>query len=770
MVGLRLRLLSIAMAAVFSASPCFADSSPEPPDVSMRRAALRQLAELDARSWSSPDWRSAVLFVGISAAHEATGDSLYLDALARWERETRLTPVRSVGRSADALCAGQALHYLWSVTGDSDVLARARSTADSLMIPDSLEGEFGWADALFMGAPTYSMLGSATGDHRYIDAADAEWWRTTALLYDESDSLFYRDETFRGDGLRSGPRTSGGEGIFWARANGWVLAGLARVLEASPRDDPSRDRYERLFLALSERIVALQGQDGLWRPNLLAPDEPPGPDSSASALFCFGLAWGLRTGRLEGDRIERAVAGSWLGLTACMDSRGTLGWVQPVGKDPQPATRSSTSEFGVGALLLAGSEVLKRAGPASGSSASGGDGAGGFVRRLLSEPISPRAGEEHVEVAADGAWCWFGDPRAVRAGDGTCVGWVTRAGDIVVARHDHRTGRDEIATLCERLDADDHASPAILTDEFGRISVFYSAHNGDSLFFSRSSEPHSIAVWEPRRAVGSNTPGRQGYTYPNPLSSRGESLLFWRGGNWQPSWARSPDGLAWGEARTLLSGRLRAYAKYAAEEERVHVAYTDGHPQDEDSNGIWYAFYRDGRLYGAGGRALGAEPDVESGDIVYDGSLGPAWVWDVGPGPVIVYAVMPFDPRTRFGDGHHYRYARWNGSGWDDHRIVETGGPIVERAPHEAYYSGGVAIDHSDPSVVYLSRPISGVFEIERWVTTDGGSTWTSSPVTKGSKLNNIRPVVARHGSSVLWMCGVYRGYKDFETSIRARW
>jgi hypothetical protein len=87
------------------------------------------------------------------------------------------------------------------------------------------------------------------------------------------------------------------------------------------------------------------------------------------------------------------------------------------------------------------------------------------------------------------------------------------------------------------------------------------------------------------------------------------------------------------------------------------------------------------------------------------------------------------------------------------------------------YYSGGLALDHDDPSIVYLSRPVQGTFEIERWVTRDAGATWTSEPITSRSSANSVRPVVPRHhvqgGPSVVWMHGEYVDFRDYATSLR---
>ena len=116
----------------------------------------------------------------------------------------------------------------------------------------------------------------------------------------------------------------------------------------------------------------------------------------------------------------------------------------------------------------------------------------------------------------------------------------------------------------------------------------------------------------------------------------------------------------------------------------------------------------------------------------------------------------------------------WTGERWETHEITAAGKWFPQTPPgaveREPYYSGGVVLDHADPSVVYLSRETGGVFEIEEWMTADRGRTWRSSPVTAGSAKNNVRPVAVRGlppgRREVLWMNGDYIGYRDYRTRL----
>jgi hypothetical protein len=82
-------------------------------------------------------------------------------------------------------------------------------------------------------------------------------------------------------------------------------------------------------------------------------------------------------------------------------------------------------------------------------------------------------------------------------------------------------------------------------------------------------------------------------------------------------------------------------------------------------------------------------------------------------------------------------------------------------------------LDHENPSIVYLSRQVNDVFEIERWQTQNGGKDWTSQAITSNSLHNNIRPFAIRNYAEsdsirVLWMnVDRYIHYTDYQSSIK---
>ncbi|HEX7654716.1 MAG TPA: DUF4861 family protein, partial [Verrucomicrobiae bacterium] len=210
-----------------------------------------------------------------------------------------------------------------------------------------------WADSLFMGPPSWLRLYTATGDRKYLDFAVREWWRTTDFLYDKEEHLFFRDSTY------FKKKEANGKKIFWGRGNGWVMAGLVRTLQSLPQDHPDRPRFEQLFQEMSARIVTCQQPDGLWRASLLDPDSYPLKETSGSGFYTYALTWGINQGLLPKAEYEPAVLKAWSAMVECVDADGKLTHVQPIGADPKKFDQTATEVYGVGAFLLAGSELYR---------------------------------------------------------------------------------------------------------------------------------------------------------------------------------------------------------------------------------------------------------------------------------------------------------------------------------------------------------------------------------------------------------------------------
>ena len=328
---------------------------------------------------------------------------------------------------------------------------------------------------------------------------------------------------------------------------------------------------------------------------------------------------------------------------------------------------------------------------------------------------------------------------------------------------------------------DDHINPSLLMLPGGRLMAFLSNHNGQRLYYRIATDPESIIRWGKLRRIRTNSRGGRGFTYPNPVLSGKQLYLFWRGGNWQPTYSRILRGGRWARARTLVRGGAgqRPYSKYApARGGGVLMAFNPAHPREGGSS-LYFAKLKNGSLVRASGRRIAgpSKLPIRAGRATLIHSQArtglASWVQDVAATrsgrPVIVYSVYPSQQH------HQYRYARWNGRRWRRHIIVRDAGGTISTS-FEGHYSGGITLDHRNPSIVYLSRKVGRVFEVEVWRTRNGGRTWSRRAITSRSPTDNVRPVAPRGleagESEVIWMRGNYGRYRTFHTTIftRAPW
>lgn len=310
-------------------------------------------------------WVKGTFFLGLADYAEQTGQEHYTNALAAiadregWQLGKRLY-------HADDHLVGQVYFRLARAGHPSADLAPTRQNLDAIlaakpetqMLHPDKEGDPGcskrwcWSDALFMAPATWWEAHKTFGDEAYADYAHAEFQVATELLFDKEVGLYYRDSRF------FDRRGADGEKLFWSRGNGWVYGGLVNILRTMAQDDPRRGYYVSLFRKMSNRLVAIQAPNGMWRASLLASSTTP-PETSGTGFFVYGLAWGLNEGLLEGEEYASSVNAGWTALTANVDAEGRLGYVQQVGDRPEGVQPDDHQLYGTGAFLLAAGQILR---------------------------------------------------------------------------------------------------------------------------------------------------------------------------------------------------------------------------------------------------------------------------------------------------------------------------------------------------------------------------------------------------------------------------
>jgi unsaturated rhamnogalacturonyl hydrolase len=353
---------ALALAAGVPPSPAPSGTSPAAVLAVMQRVADWQLAHPATNATTG--WIQAAGQAGFMALARLSPGEKY-GAAMRTMAETNDWKLGPRPYHADDQCVGQTYAELYFAYHDPKMIAPLRERCDFILAhppaatsldfsqPGHGQEHWSWCDALFMAPPAWVRLYVATGDARYLDFAVAGWWHTADYLYDPGEHLFFRDSTY------FPKREANGAKVFWARGNGWVMGGLVRVLQYLPANHPDRPRFERQFKEMAGKILACQQPDGLWRASLLDPASYPLKETSGSGFFTYALAWGVNQGLLDRDTVVPAIAKAWSALTGCVDPDGKLTHVQPVGSDPKHFADDNTAPFGVGAFLLAGSEVYR---------------------------------------------------------------------------------------------------------------------------------------------------------------------------------------------------------------------------------------------------------------------------------------------------------------------------------------------------------------------------------------------------------------------------
>lgn len=289
------------------------------------------------------DWQDATLHSGVMALYQATRDPKYRDYALSWANRHNFS-LRSSSSNphfADHQAAGQVYLDLYEDQPEQRRRAAIVREIDATIATGKVD-YWWWVDALHMAMPIFARLGK-------MDYGDRLYRWTRQRLWD--DGLWWRDGKYVN------------RNVYWSRGNGWAIAALAKVLEALPSTSPHRAGYVADFRSMAAALARVQRSDGFWNVNLGNPNNYPGPETSGTAFFTYGLAWGVRTGVLDAATYRPVALRGWDGMVrVALHSNGRLGYVQGMGQQPsdhQPVGRGDTWNFGVGAFLLAASEVAR---------------------------------------------------------------------------------------------------------------------------------------------------------------------------------------------------------------------------------------------------------------------------------------------------------------------------------------------------------------------------------------------------------------------------
>lgn len=329
---------------------------------------MEDVADWQITNWNKVkypelDWTNATLYKGIFELSLISKKDDYKKWLLDLGWKYNWQPYYRI-YLADDIAVSQMYLDMYRVVGDKRmldptmartewVISHPSNSTLNLDYTDSHTLErWSWCDALFMAPPVYAQMYHITGENKYLDFMDKEYKQTYNLLYDNDEKLFFRDYRF------IDKKEANGEKVFWGRGNGWVMGGLVKILKELPDSVGKRKFYAELLKDMSEKISHLQDKDGYWHASLLDTQAYPNPETSCTGFFVYALAYGINTGMLDREKYLPVVKKGWEALVNAVFPDGKLGWVQPVGEDPRETNREMTDVYGVGAFLLAGSEII----------------------------------------------------------------------------------------------------------------------------------------------------------------------------------------------------------------------------------------------------------------------------------------------------------------------------------------------------------------------------------------------------------------------------
>jgi len=324
----------------------------------------------DAKEWAF--WHNSAYHIGNLAAYKLTDQQEYLDYTLAWANHNEWKGAKSDDKEEWKFSYGETDEYvlfgdwqacfqvyidLYELDPAEHKIARVKEVMNYQVNTDE-DGYWWWIDGLYMVMPVMPRMYELTGNEIYLEKLHEYFAFTKQQVYDEEAGLWYRDAKY----IYPDHSTDSGKKDFWSRGDGWVFAALARTLDKLPQDAPHRAEYVEVFTSMAEALKASQQPEGYWTRSLLDPEQAPGPETSGTSFFTFGMLWGMNHGLLDTTEYESVAFKGWNYLTeTAIQADGTLGYVQPIGEKAIPGQivdENSTSDFGVGAFLLAATEMV----------------------------------------------------------------------------------------------------------------------------------------------------------------------------------------------------------------------------------------------------------------------------------------------------------------------------------------------------------------------------------------------------------------------------
>jgi unsaturated rhamnogalacturonyl hydrolase len=291
------------------------------------------------RNWT---YEQGVQLKAVEQVWYATGDPKYFNFIKSgmdfwYDKDGNLTKYDLDEYNIDHVTPGRALLTLYRVTNDEKYKKSVDLIRSQLKThPRTKEGGFWhkniypyqmWLDGLYMGEPFYAEYSLVFKEDNWNDIANQFVWMEkhardpkTGLLYHGWDESRQQKWANRETGLSP---------HVWGRAMGWYAIALVDVLDYFPKNHPRRGEIVAILQREAEAVTKYQDKDGLWWDIIDLPGKEKNyHESSASAMFVYALAKGVRQGNLPDKYLDTAQKG-WAGIRKEFIKEkpdGTLDW------------------------------------------------------------------------------------------------------------------------------------------------------------------------------------------------------------------------------------------------------------------------------------------------------------------------------------------------------------------------------------------------------------------------------------------------------------
>ncbi|WP_197088540.1 glycoside hydrolase family 88/105 protein [Rufibacter radiotolerans] len=312
-------------------------------------------------------WTRGIYYIGLMELYRSDPQQRYYEYAVDWGQKHKwgLTGGDNI-RHADYQTCGQTFIDLYKIDPKPERIRSIKASMDN-MVNSTKVNDWDWIDALMMAMPLYTQLAQV-----YPESADSYYKKMHEMylatknqigggLYNQEHGLWWRDKDFVPP-----VKSPNGKDIYWSRGNGWVVGALVRVMSMLPKDHPNYQEYQTTYLEMMKALVPLQREDGFWNVSLHDPNHFGGKETSGTALFAYGMAWGVNNGLLDKKLYTPIIAKAWNAMIKeAVHPNGFLGYLQGTGKEPkdsQPVSYTSKPDFedyGLGCFLLAGTEIMK---------------------------------------------------------------------------------------------------------------------------------------------------------------------------------------------------------------------------------------------------------------------------------------------------------------------------------------------------------------------------------------------------------------------------